>query len=240
MPALRDLTGQRFGRFMILERDYSIQKEKKSKDVFWKCECDCGNIFSARGHDIVQNKILSCGCLKKENTHNINYKDLNGKKFGHLEVLYKCDYLKDNHTVWHCKCDCGNEIEISGRRLTSGETQSCGCIKSTGELKLIQIFQNLNINFITQKVFEDCRNILPLKFDFYLPELNTIVEYNGKQHYKPIKIFGGQERYIKQVNNDNIKKEYCKNNNIKFIEIPYYDYYILNEIYIKNKLNIGD
>ena len=53
MPALRDLTGQRFGRFMILERDYFIQKEKKSKDVFWKCECDCGNIFSARGHDIV-------------------------------------------------------------------------------------------------------------------------------------------------------------------------------------------
>lgn len=55
-----------------------------------------------------------------------------------------------------------------------------------------------------------------------------------------MKIFGGENRYKSQIKNDNIKKEYCKNNNILFIEIPYNDYYILNEEYIKNKLNIGE
>lgn len=240
MPPLKDLTGQKFGRFIVLERDLKIQQEKKSKDTFWKCQCECGKIFSARSHDIIQNKILSCGCLKKENAHNINFKDLTGQKIGHLQVLYKCDYLKDNHTVWHCKCDCGNEIDIMSRSLISKKAQSCGCIKSNGEAKIISLLQSMNINFITQKNFEKCRNILPLKFDFYLPDFNAIIEYNGKQHYEPVKIFGGEDRYKSQIKNDNIKKEYCKNNNILFIEIPYNDYYILNEKYIKDKLNIGE
>ena len=60
----------------MLERDFEKQKEKNSKEIFWKCKCDCGTIFSTRGHDIRQGKIKSCGCLKKINARNINFKDL--------------------------------------------------------------------------------------------------------------------------------------------------------------------
>lgn len=60
-----------------------------------------------------------------------------------------------------------------------------------------------------------------LTFDFYLPEHNICIEYDGEQHFKPIKIFGGN-LYFKQIKyHDKIKTQYCKTNNIELIRIPY-------------------
>mgnify|MGYP003620563355 CR=1 FL=1 len=76
-----------------------------------------------------------------------------------------------------------------------------------------------------------------LLFDFYLPNYNICIEYNGKQHYEPIDWFGGIKtlEYIK--NNDNIKKKYCQKNNIKYLEISYKENDLIEEI-IKKELNI--
>ena len=235
MPKLIDLTNQCFGKFIILHRDYETQRIKNSKEPFWKCQCDCGNVFSARGHDIRQGKILSCGCLKKENAAKINAKDLTNQRFGLQTVQYKCDYLIDKHYVWHCKCDCGNEKDIMGKHLLSGDTQSCGCIKSVGESLITKILYELGIAFEYQKTFATCkRTSLPLFFDFYLPEENILIEYNGIQHYQPIEHFGGEKRFITQQLNDNFKKEWCKKNKIKLIEIPYTDFSKLSTIYLNN------
>ena len=236
MPKFIDLTGQRYGQFTILKRDYEIQKKKKSKEVFWECECDCGQKFSARGHDIRQNKIKSCGCLKKDNARNINFIDLTGQKFGKLLVLSESDKKTDRHTHWNCLCDCGNHCVVMGKQLRSGATKSCGCLKSSGEFKIIQILLEENIRFETQKTFEGCKNILPLKFDFYLPNYNVVIEFNGKQHYEPISFLGGEERYQNQIIQDEQKKKWCKENNIGFIEIPYYEYKQLDWNFIKNKI----
>ena len=123
-----------------------------------------------------------------------------------------------------------------GKHLRSGMTKSCGCLKSAGELKLIQILLENNIRFETQKCFEGCKNVQSLKFDIYLPDFNAVIEYNGKQHYEPISFLGGEPRFIQQQQVDNIKKEWCKNNGIKLIEIPYLDYSKLNIEYLNNKL----
>lgn len=53
--------------------------------------------------------------------------DLTGRRFGRLVVLYECDERKNRQVVWHCRCDCGNEVDIRGSDLTSGRTTSCGC-----------------------------------------------------------------------------------------------------------------
>lgn len=58
--------------------------------------------------------------------------DLTGKKFGRLTVLYKVGsirYNKCTKTVWHCICDCTNEIDVVGELLRTGKTKSCGCLK---------------------------------------------------------------------------------------------------------------
>jgi hypothetical protein len=60
-----------------------------------------------------------------------------------------------------------------------------------------------------------------LAFDFYLPEQNICIEYNGIQHYEPIKYFGGIEEFDKRIERDKIKIEYCKKNNIRLIVIKY-------------------
>ena len=122
------------------------------------------------------------------------------------------------------------------KHLSAGSTQSCGCLKSRGELKVIQVLQKLNIDFITQKEFNDCKNILPLKFDFYLPKYKIALEYQGKQHYESIQYFGGEERFQKQIKTDSLKEEWCKNNNIKLIKILYTDYKDINEDYTKNNI----
>lgn len=234
MPALIDLTGKRFGRLVVLKRDKKTQREKRDKEAYWECQCDCGNIVSKRGHDLRDGKIISCGCKKTEFMSQLNAIDLTGQRFGKLLVIQQAKERIDNHIAWECKCDCGNSIITSGRYLRSGTTTSCGCIKSQGETKIIFLLQELNISFETQKSFIDCKNVFPLKFDFYLPDYNLLIEYNGKQHYEPIEYLGGEERFEQQQINDNIKKSWCKKNNIKLIEIPYWDYENLTINYIKN------
>ncbi len=96
------------------------------------------------------------------------------------------------------------------------------CNSSKGELFIRTILKKYNIKFIEQFKFENCINPLTsrqLSFDFYLTELNIIIEYDGIQHYKPIKIFGGEEAFKKQQINDLIKDQYCSMNNIKLIRI---------------------
>lgn len=60
-------------------------------------------------------------------------------------------------------------------------------------------------------------------FDFYIPEYNLIIEYDGEQHFKSLKFFGGERRYIKQKEYDTVKNKYCKNKDINIIRISYKD-----------------
>ena len=55
--------------------------------------------------------------------------DLTGKKFNMLTVIHKCDFKKNNKVTWHCRCDCGNEVDVNSRELTKGVTWCCGCTK---------------------------------------------------------------------------------------------------------------
>ena len=113
-----DLTGQRFNNLVILSRT-----TKPGQPIKWKCQCDCGNIFEARGNDIKNGKIKSCGCLRKKQARNLNFKDITNQRFGRLVAL------KNTHNgYWQCQCDCGNICEVKGSALRSGNTQSCGCL----------------------------------------------------------------------------------------------------------------
>ena len=95
------------------------------------------------------------------------------------------------------------------------------CNESKGEKEIRKLLDNKDVIFETQKRFNECRNILPLPFDFYLPDYNTCIEYDGEQHFRSVKYFGGEQGLIKRKLKDDIKNEYCKNNNIKLIRIKY-------------------
>lgn len=96
------------------------------------------------------------------------------------------------------------------------------CNKSRGERDVEEWLKCNNIAYEPQKSFDDCKDKKPLPFDFYLPDYNCCVEYNGRQHYEPVDYFGGEEALEYTQKHDKIKAEYCRNNNIRLLSIPYY------------------
>lgn len=239
MPKLIDLTGKKFGKLTVIGRDYETQKLRNDREPWWYCICECGNKnYSARGHDLRDGKIISCGCKRRENARLINFKDLTGQKFGKLTVIEIVSERRDNHCCWLCQCDCGSPpIIVMGKHLLSGDTTSCGCIKSKGEEKIINILNNLQINYKTQQTFDDCVYKQSLKFDFYLPNKDILIEYNGIQHYKPITAFGGEEIFKEQQQRDKIKIDWCKEHNKTLLIVPYTDFLILSEEYLESLIN---
>jgi len=95
------------------------------------------------------------------------------------------------------------------------------CKESKGERKIRNYLLDNNIKFIREKRFKNCKDKYTLSFDFYIPLYNICIEYNGIQHYKPVKYFGGVTTFEEQQKRDKIKKNYCDKNHIKLLIIKY-------------------
>jgi len=95
------------------------------------------------------------------------------------------------------------------------------CKRSRGENKIESILISKNIKYFNQYSFSDCKFNSLLFFDFYLPDLNMCIEFDGEQHFKSIKRWGGNEKLNEIVQRDSIKNEYCKQNNIKLLRIKF-------------------
>jgi len=97
----------------------------------------------------------------------------------------------------------------------------CCAKASKNEEKTRKMLLKLNLNFTTRKIFGDCRNKLPLPFDFYIKKLNLLIEFDGIQHYQPVSFFDRIDTLLCRKKRDVIKNEYAKNNGFNFIRIPY-------------------
>ena len=95
------------------------------------------------------------------------------------------------------------------------------CSSSKGELEVKGILDDMGIEYIEQHKMKKCIHKRRLIFDFYLPKLNTVIEFNGIQHYRPVDIFGGDVNFKIIKKRDNIKKEFCLSNNINLLVIKY-------------------
>lgn len=149
---------------------------------------------------------------------------MTGMVFGKLTVISKSDFKNSysNHTYWNCQCECGNTCVVMGHNLRNGTTKSCGCLLSTGEMLIGKLLNKKEISFEQQKIFENCylHNSGKCRFDFYVN--NTyLIEYDGQQHFEPVEYFGGEEQFKIQQERDAYKNQWCKDNNIPLIRIPY-------------------
>lgn len=114
---LTSLVGQKFGRLTVIERDLS-KPTGHGHDGYWICECECGNKISARTHSLKSENVRSCGCLKTS--------DITGKRFGSLVAIQQTKKVgKKGNRYWICRCDCGNEFEVSIGQLTAGVRTQC-------------------------------------------------------------------------------------------------------------------
>lgn len=164
-----------------------------------------------------------CGCKKCDD----KYLD-NDKFIKHANQIHnnRYDYSKTDYinSLCYIKIKCpihGFFYQKPVNHLQGSGCQSCKM--SHGQNKIYVTLNKYGIIYQKQKIFHDCRSVKnrPLFFDFYLPDFNVCIQYDGEQHFKPIEYFGGQDGFQQTQIRDNIKNQYCKNNNIKLIRIRY-------------------
>ena len=150
-------------------------------------------------------------------------------------------YYINNETKMKYKCSCGDISYICFGNFQAGKR--CGCEKSKGEVKIIKILKENNINFKPQKRFDDCRDKKPLPFDFYIIDKNILIEFDGHQHYTPwgfgkvSKDIEAAEKSLKQQKiRDEIKTKYCRDNSIKLIRIPFWHIDNIEKIFKKEDI----
>ena len=148
------------------------------------------------------------------------------------EILNIEEYTSRTNYNLKFRCsECGNIFKSSLQRYTQHGGQvckNCSNDESLGEKKIRYFLEDRGIKFEKEKWFSDCRDIKPLPFDFYLPDLNTIIEFDGRQHFVKNTYFKHSVEKIKF--HDDIKNAYCKDRNIDLIRIPYTQINHIDEI----------
>ena len=170
----------------------------------------------------------SCSDSKRKDVSILigEFSKLNGNLYDYSKVIYK-----NNGTKIKITCKKHGAFEQTAKSHLKGD--GCPkCTSSKGERRIIALLDKYNIRYEFQRTFNGCLSInkVKLKFDFYLPEYNRCVEFDGEQHYKAVEYFGGTDGFNKLKENDNIKNEYCYKNNIELIRIPYYEYKNIEKI----------
>ncbi len=129
MTKFIDLTGQKFNRLTVISR----AENGKNGQARWNCVCECNKKCIIIGKSLRSGHTKSCGCFHTE-IRKARAENLAGQKFNRLTVVSRTKN-HNNRTSWNCVCECGNKSVVSSDCLKSGDTKSCGCIKSPPTLE---------------------------------------------------------------------------------------------------------
>ncbi|SHJ31099.1 transcriptional regulator [Hespellia stercorisuis] len=128
-----DLTGQTFGRLKVLRQVESCA----DGHARWMCECICKKKMVVSARNLKTGRTKDCGCVKKRLSGHCL--DLQGRQFKRLTALYPTEKReKKGSVIWHCKCSCGNELEVSADALLHGNYYSCGCLKKEIQKNIVE------------------------------------------------------------------------------------------------------
>ena len=221
-----NMIGYKTGRLTV------IAEAEPDNGARWICQCECGNTIIARGNKLRSSKPpKSCGCERAEKLAQYNkenrIKDISNQRFGNLVAICPTDQRNASRSViWECKCDCGKIVYLPSSDLCRGHSKSCGCQRhmSFGESKIKDILHKNNIDFIQEWL---CKDLVfsdsgyQARFDFYVNN-SYIIEYDGIQHFiQGSGKYDNPQKFRITQNHDKIKNQYCFENNIPIIRIPY-------------------
>ena len=177
-----------------------------------------------------------------KNRHPVDYVEDVFNDYG-VTLINKEEYLKWDLKNLRVICpECGKEFLTSFGAFVKQQGQccpECSMSESRGEREIRHVLENDCIKFEQEFSFADCRDKNPLPFDFYLPDYNILIEYQGAQHYEVVERFGGHEGFLLRQKHDKIKLEYCLINDITLIIIPYWDFYNITQI-LNEELNLHE
>lgn len=165
-------------------------------------------------------KCNSLSYSKKYTKTTAQYKlDVNEKGLGDYELISEYSGVNSPISILHKTC--GNPFPTTPFQFNRG--RRCPfCKESKGEVFVSKFLEKNGIPY-TREATNKAIPKLPhrMSYDFLLHENRVLIEYQGIQHYKPVDVFGGQESYERQQENDAVKRKFAKDNGYHLIEVPY-------------------
>lgn len=154
-----------------------------------------------------------------------------------IDEVYGGEYeiIKDKYDGWSRKglirhTICGKIFLAQPRDLLYHSHCPCYTINSKGENEIEKILNELNISYEKQKRLDEIKKA---PFDFYLPDYNLLIEFQGRQHYEPVSKFGGEKQFIVQQEIDKRKKEIAQKAGFELLEISYKEKSLIKEILVQ-------
>ena len=203
-------------------------------------ECECGEKYPCSFAHVKQQAKIQCPkCSSKEisDKNRLSFKDIENK----IKRVYEDEYSLvsiDNYKNFKKGCiivkhnTCGNTYPTLLHTLVTRHRKCpiCERSESLGVKKICIWLDSQNIEYIKEYKFEACFHIRRLPFDIYIPSINLCIEYDGQQHFEPIKKFGGVENFKLIKTRDEIKNRYCIDNDVNLLRIKYTNYKILEDV----------
>lgn len=212
--------------------DYSLVNYVNNKTKVM-ITCPVHGVFEQRPDIHISKKqgCPKCGVISRTKKQSSNVEGfieksikIHGDRYDYSLVEYKNNKTK-------VKIKCLNHGVFEQKVINHLNGDGCPyCSNSKGELMVRKLLVESGAYFISQHKFFNCKYKRLLRFDFYLPNLNICIEYDGKQHFEPV-IWCNKEKHEELIKKDQIKNEFCYKNNIHLIRIKYD-----GNIYLNNKI----
>lgn len=207
-----------------------VSGEYRNQNSSLKVRCSCGREFESTLNRLVYGHSSglcpSCGIALRNRMHCLPIGRVREVAMIRGADLISEEYV-DAHSNLRFRCECGREFETSFNRFVSlGKTRCTVCSKreSKGEMVVRTWLQERGIKFVAQKSFEGCGSTKrPYFFDFYLPEHNTCIEFDGEQHFRVTAFASDQIKFEALRKRDEEKDAYCEEQGIRLIRIPYWN-----------------
>lgn len=198
-------------------------KEQRNYQVQLKCNT-CGHIFDRFAHHFINSPHMCPKCHPKMINQTITLAEAQSR----IDNVYGEHCLtiltyNGNNSKADIRCEkCSKIFQSVPASLWRHRVRGCPYCeknKSLGECRIERYLRENNIQFRTQERFLECKDKLCLPFDFYLPEHNACIEFQGEQHYLKTSLMWSEQLQ----KHDEMKVDFCRSNNILLIQIPWYD-----------------
>lgn len=219
----------------IGEFDYSLDSYKSSHTLIL-IKHKCGHEFRTKPANHIHRKsgCPECNggvCHSKEKFVEKAVK-IHGDKYDYSDSEYK-----NSLSILKIFCkDCNKHFKQKAAHHVGGA--GCQrCCESRGERLIANYLDKMSIKYIRQYRDKTCKCSKVLSFDFYLPDYDIFIEYDGEQHFAPIHCWGGVDSFNKIVRRDKAKNNWILNNNKKLFRISYKEISDDFIVSLFNKLN---
>ena len=207
----------------------------------------CNTIFSLNKASKIYENVDTSHCpncssnITMSISSNEFYKKFNDNFGDEFEIISDYSGCDSPIKILHKKCGNISEYYRAGKIFSEYICPCKYCNISNGEKAIMNFLESRLITYEYQKKYNSLFGVNNgvLSYDFYIPNNNVVIEFQGKQHFEPIEYFGGKEYFDIQQEHDRRKRQYAKDHNIKLLEIAYWDFDNIEEI-LSRELGLTD